>query len=142
MENSKASPLCNGTKFKRVIHYNLVVSENLKLAMRVLDQNFWYLTIFSLLSTSVTCGGLHLKRRGSWSALKSQSTILFDEQLKFIVRWCNLIILMFTLGGSAMVYNYLTFLSLLLLLGKKIHKKHSEARDVDDWPVWDIRKHS
>lgn len=35
---------------------------------------------------SVTYGGLHLKRRGSWSASKNQNMILFAELLKFIVR--------------------------------------------------------
>jgi hypothetical protein len=38
---------------------------------------------------SVTYGGPHLKRRGSWSASKNQCTIQFAEQLKFIVRFGN-----------------------------------------------------
>jgi hypothetical protein len=77
----------------------------------------------------VIYGGLRLKRKESWSVLKSQCIIQFDRQQKFIAR--------LLIGLS---YNFIPALHLVssslnavsLFLGTEVYEKHFETWNVND----------
>jgi hypothetical protein len=132
--------ICNFQIWKWNSWLNLCVSHKLSFF-----SIFWLsFILFSVkidgnLDLLVIYGGLRLKRKESWSVLKSQCIIQFDRQQKFIAR--------LLIGLS---YNFIPALHLVssswnavyLFLGTEVYEKHFETWNVNDGSLWDLGEHS